>query len=328
VWLTVNHHIHLFDIHSVAHQQLDPIILPSTPPLPALGPDSQSPDTTYHPTPHGLTGYSDPGAFGLKGDVWLSEPIFSSPPSPSNIDPSLDQQTGGYFPQSDSSGSDDLATANSASSEHRPGHQTRRHNLSLSIPSYPTYQPSQASPSTLASSGAPFTDSSSIQNLNPSLDYFHLDEASLPSAGDQQPDTIPPQVLQSNTYRLPASQPSSPVRGVYPPGQVPFLTAGRARGATFSGGSGTWDFGQYPQVASAVPAHFAFANIQSNSNSPLSASPLLGASTGQEFFGAPAEDVTTPLAQHRAPATSTQPTPDPALDMPLELADKLTLLDK
>jgi len=102
---------------------------------------------------------------------------------------------------------------------------------------------------------------------------------------------------------------------VYPPGQVPFLTSGRARGATFSGAS-NFDFTPYQQPpASAVPHHLSFTPIQS----PSPASPLLSSSV-PEYFGTvnpeSTEDAVTPTLQH------------PDHEMPVEMVDKLTLLDR
>lgn len=296
-------------------QQLDIVKLPSTPPQRNLPPDGLSPDTTFQPTPNGvLTGYTNttdtgPRACGLKAptDVWLSD---SSPPSPSTLDSTYDSQPGAYFPRSDhSSGSDDLPS--------------RRHGLSLNIPNFSAYQPSQNTPSTFASSGAPFTDNS-FQSFNPGVDYFQLED--LPSGPET---TIQPQIVQP-PYRLPASQPSSPVRGVFPQGQVS-ANLGRARGATFSGSGQGFDFSPYQQpFASALPQHLAFTSIQSPIASPLNASPLLSASAGQEFFGAingEAVAESVPIVQPLPVNINQVVQPEP-IEMPVELVDKLTLLDK
>jgi hypothetical protein len=185
----------------------------------------------------------------------------------------------------------------------------------------------------VASSGAPYTDSSSIQNYHSQLDYFQLED--LPSAVDQ-PETVPPLAIQAHTYRQPASQPSSPVRGVFAQNQSSFGNIGRARGATFSGSAQGFDFTPYQQypIASAVPPHLSFSAIPSPINSPLAASPLISASSGQEFFGAvngaDVEDVATPTAQQPPVVTlqqQSQHQPEP-IEMPIELVDKLTLLDK
>lgn len=312
--------------------QLDTSKLPSTPPRHTFPLDTLSPDTTFHPTPISngggvLNNYTEAGAraCGLKAptDVWLSD---SSPPSPSTLDSSTyDSTTGGYFPPSErSSGSDEYNNNTSGHSN------ARRHNLSLNIPNFPPYIPTQTTPSTFASSGAPYTDSS-FQHYQPGLDYFQLED--LPS-GIESTGTIPPQIVNP-TYRLPASQPSSPVRGVYAQGQVSFSNAGRARGATFSGSGQGFDFTPYQNhpFASALPPHLSFSSIQSPIASPLAASPLLSAAAGQEFFGAingadQLEDLATPIGQHPPPVTINQVVQPEPIEMPVELVDKLTLLDK
>lgn len=253
----------------------------------------------------------------------------------------------------------------------------------MSIPSIPpSYQnPDLGSPSSLASSSAPFTDSfSSFHNGNIGQDYFRFDEASLSSATDPNlsNDEILANIARSNSqiqqqqqhpaYRQPASQPSSPSRGVYNQGSAPFLSqAGRQRGATFSGRT----FGGLPgfdgtlnptvftfngnsigndntvkqrqPVASAVPAHLAFTAIQSPASS-LAASPVLGSSNqylDQSFYSDGSgilndelmEDNPTPvppaISSSRKTSYSEQPSASNfGVDMSSELVDKLTLLDK
>ena len=323
--------------------------LPSTPPPNSRRPhlESFSPDTVFHPTPHGIAGYlpdqfAATGAYGLKEDVWLSEPIAQSPTSPSTIGSTADSQTGGYFPPTTSSDTSEEYTRGRSLSQPQP----RRHNLSLSIPAYPPPgNPSQISPSSLASSGAPFTDSFSVNNSYMATDYFYLDDSAFPPSAsvDQQPQ--PPQhqsqqqqhiphTIQPNIFRQPASQPSSPVRGVFPQGQGAFVSAGRARGATFSGASQNFDFTQFqqplhqqPSFASAVPHHLTFTSIPSPSASPASASPLVASAPAIapaiSRTLTPLEEGLTPLAAQRLPVPSTSDQ-----DMSMEMVDKLTLLDR
>lgn len=99
------------------------------------------------------------------------------------------------------------------------------------------------------------------------------------------PLTAPSSAASNYGYRLPASQPSSPVRGVFMSGQqsMSMNSAGRQRGATVSGMPG-FDFttgmpsgvNSVPAATpasntpvSAVPTHFTFSAIQS----PTSAQP-------------------------------------------------------
>jgi hypothetical protein len=220
-----------------------------------------------------------------------------------------------------------------------------------------------ASPSSLASSAAPYTDSFSYPNPQNGQDYFAFDEASLPSSVDPlSGEQIPPPVRQPSQaqqygYRLPASQPSSPVRSIYPPGQAPYgFQFGRQRGATFSGtfspyadfnaalASPLYALSQAPVPASAVPPHLAFGLTQSPTHSPLSASPQIGSSADIGYFteigsvaglgssDIPMEDATTPTPLVPGPARegvqkdSNLMTMN--LDMSAEMIDKLTLLDK
>ncbi len=170
-----------------------------------------------------------------------------------------------------------------------PPSSFRRQNLSLNIGSLPVpfENVHLSSPTSLASSGAPYTDSFALPNAHLGQDYFQFDEASLPSATDSSFD-FPQQVPSQYGYRLPASQPSSPVRSIYPSGQGPYVI-GRQRGATFSGsfspygeafGGPLYTFSQPPILASAVPSHL-FLNTQSPLPSPLNVSPLISASPTQ-----------------------------------------------
>lgn len=102
-----------------------------------------------------------------------------------------------------------------------------------------------------------------------------------------QPSVLPPTPLTAPSsngsftsaaaLRLPASQPSSPVRGVFISGQQSFAmaSAGRQRGATVSGlefSNGMAGPASAPLVApvpaSAVPAHLSFSTISSPASTP------------------------------------------------------------
>ena len=162
------------------------------------------------------------------------------------------------------------------------------------------------SPATVASSGAPFTDS--LSNYNFDNEYFPFDpsfpSSAVPSdsnASEQQqlPLTAPFQFGN----RQPASQPSSPARNVYPPGQNPYnFQPGRQRSTTFSGGYQYSDFGgQLANPASALPSHLAFSQIRSPAvDSPLSGSPIISGNNGflTEAINPDTlmEDVATPIA--------------------------------
>jgi hypothetical protein len=102
--------------------------------------------------------------------------------------------------------------------------------LSLSINDLPTFQSlSNASPSTIASSSAPYTDSINY-NYSIPQEYFPFEATSAEEATD-----VPVhQSAYQYGYRLPASQPSSPARTIFPTGQA-FISQPRPRGATFSG---------------------------------------------------------------------------------------------
>jgi hypothetical protein len=106
-------------------------------------------------------------------------------------------------------------------------------------------------------------------------------------------------------YRLPASQPSSPVRSIYPPGQAPFVAAGRQRGATFSGTYSPLT-NQFNAVASAIPPHLSFTQING-----LQASPII------------ADEPKEQPASARRPSIT-----NPEVAMTGEMINKLTLIDK
>lgn len=79
-------------------------------------------------------------------------------------------------------------------------------------------------------------------------EYFLVENAYNDPIPDTSVNASTSRQLQSQYgYRLPASQPSSPVRSGYPPGEAPFqLSAtGRPRGATVSGGA----FSPYPSAS-------------------------------------------------------------------------------
>ncbi|WVQ94525.1 hypothetical protein IAU59_001604 [Kwoniella sp. CBS 9459] len=292
-------------------------------------------------------------------DPWAFN-AFSSPPSPSTITSASSQTGGECFPPSES--------VEGESSSSRSGSSRRQH-LSLNIGSLPApFQNAPLpSPTSLASSGAPFTDSyTSSHNIDFGQDYFHFADGSFSSTGEGSLAAQIPQVPQSTVnHRLPASQPSSPVRGVY---NLPFgHQAGRQRGATFSGGSfypydvnPMFAFGQ--NIPQAIPPHLTFTNIQSPAHSPLAPSPVISASPSQlqndngSFFPLQQqqqqpsatslgtqevlmEDVSTPtqpVAPASAPALSRksssnqlqQPLGSMTPDMSSEMIDKLSLLDK
>ncbi|WVW79999.1 hypothetical protein I302_101972 [Kwoniella bestiolae CBS 10118] len=347
--------------------------LPSTPPLPPplLSGTSTTFSTPFTPAQPGFQPqytqdpqYTDPSGSGggdhkTGADPWAFN-AFSSPPSPSTITSTSDSQTGGdTFPPSD--------TGEGESSSSRSG-SFRRQNLSLNISSLPTpfQNASIQSPGSLASSGAPFTDSfTSSHNVNFDQEYFHFPDGSFSSTGEGSLAGQIPLVPQGQqlTHRLPASQPSSPVRGVYP---LPFGNhqAGRQRGATFSGGS----FYPYDQTGSpvftftqnippqAIPPHLTFTNIQSPIHSPLAPSPIISASPAQiqtdnsSFFPVQTqpqglgvqevlmEDVSTPTPAVQPPTLSRksslgqlqqqQAVGSMTPELSMEMIDKLSLLDK
>ncbi|KAK8861467.1 hypothetical protein IAR55_002287 [Kwoniella newhampshirensis] len=277
-----------------------PFIVPSTPPLPppllsGLG-TFPSPITPAQPAFQQQTQlqqyvsetFTDPGGSG-GGEYKASDPwafnAFSSPPSPSTIASTSDSQTGGEcFPPS----------SESAEGEDSPRGSSRRRNLTLNIGSLPFQTGSLQSPNSLASSGAPYTDSfSSAHNADYGQDYFHFADGSFSSAGEGSFSGQIPIAAQQAGQRLPASQPSSPARGVY---QLPYgMQSGRQRGATFSGSF--YPYNQnggpvafFPQ-AQAIPPHLAFTSMQSPAHSPLAPSPVITASPAQlqgdasTFFG-------------------------------------------
>ena len=154
----------------------------------------------------------------------------------------------------------------------------------------------------------PFTDSSSSFPSAVPSEANQCDQQQ-----QQQQQVFPPPSNFQFGYRLPASQPSSPVRSGYPPGQAPFFPQpGRQRSTTFSGGYQYTDtFGgpiptglqqqtlqqsslqqpqpqsqqqqqqpqsqpqQQQQTPSALPAHLAFTQLRSPADSPLSGSPVV-----------------------------------------------------
>ncbi|CAD6575992.1 MAG: hypothetical protein TREMPRED_001551 [Tremellales sp. Tagirdzhanova-0007] len=276
--------------------------LSSTPPLSSSskssGPGAVTPYTPAQSTPQQGSsngGYSDHGgAFGAKGDVWLTDPSLGSPPSPPRNGLTNEPRSAGdfYLPF------DNALVANDGVNFTTHPSSFRRHNLSLNINSLPA--PFQnvhlSSPTSAASSGAPHTDSFSLHNFNVGQDYFQFDEASLPSATESNLESHP---LQTNqiTNRLPASQPTSPVRGMFAHGQVPYVRqSGRQRGATFSGsfapygGGSLYTLSQAPMTASAVPSHIALDRFESPLLSPLIPSPIINASptqltADQGYFG-------------------------------------------
>lgn len=170
----------------------------------------------------------------------------------------------------------------------------------------PRLQHQLRSPSSLPSSGPPLTDPfSSGHNTDLSQDYFQFPEG--PVSGNAEgsfvsqisfDDDRQPQQIQQPNQRLPASQPSSPVRGIFPHQYAPQI-AGRQRGATFSGGS-FYNFGQsnpspftFTQAVTsqAIPSQFTFPALQSPIDSPLAPSPTIATSTshvqgdGNALFG-------------------------------------------
>ncbi|WWD16624.1 hypothetical protein CI109_101053 [Kwoniella shandongensis] len=282
--------------------------VPSTPPLPApllsgLGtfpspitpaqPIFQQQQQQQHQQYVGDQ-FADPGGSG-GGDYKVSEPwtfnAFSSPPSPSTIASTSDSQTGGEcFPPSSESAEGDNSSTRSGSGS------SRRRNLSLNIGSLAFQNGSIQSPTSLASSGAPYTDSfSSSHNVDYGQDYFHFADGSFSSTGEGSFSAQIPLAAQQPGQKLPASQPSSPARGVY---QLPYgLQSGRQRGATFSGSfypynqnGGPVSFFP-PNMAQSIPPHLAFTSMQSPAHSPLAPSPVITASPsqlqgeGHPFFG-------------------------------------------
>lgn len=231
----------------------------------------------------------------------------------SSIDSQTDSQAGGDYhpPGSESNPSDS------------PSEQQRRGfpNLNIALPPTGLQLAQGVSPASLLSSGAAFTTDSLQMNVDPAEDYFRFSEAALPSAPGDGTEAITSSVsLPQSTrptpsplgggatgpmvgglmpapttqYRLPASQPSSPVRGVFMSGQQQFSlspAAGRQRSTTVSGISpfdpsfgAMAGFGgplQLPQMngggaisapVTAVPHHLAFTAI----HSPAATTPLGG----------------------------------------------------
>ncbi|WVN85806.1 uncharacterized protein L203_100957 [Cryptococcus depauperatus CBS 7841] len=302
-------------------------------------------------------------------DPWIA---FSSPPSPSTIASTADSQIGGeYFPPSEST--EGSSVSNSSC----------RQNLSLSINSLPsTFQQVQQfqSPTSLASASAQYTDGLSVENLDLGGDYLHFsDAASLSTEAENS-------FVESN-HRLPASQPSSPARNVFPQQFSASQVGGRQRGATFSGSFYHLDQADPSQFTyrQPFPSHIALSSIQ-NASGSLASSPNISPSPphlktlgdANPFFGAAQEisqkaqtplggaavnkismeNMTTPtpvqaqmmtparehvMARNSAFAQSTplhhrqlsnqsrgqqQQTHPKAAEMPNEMVDKLSLLDR
>ncbi|GMK58256.1 hypothetical protein CspeluHIS016_0502880 [Cutaneotrichosporon spelunceum] len=248
------------------------------------------------------------GASGVKEDVWLGGTAQStSPSSPFTIESQTDSQAGGdyYPPASESNPSDSPSTDQ---------YQRGFPNLNISLPPTGLQLGPGVSPASLVGSDAVFTTDSLPMHVDPAEDYFRFADATLlQSAQGDVADVIHASVslpqttrptpsplgggpsgplnggmvpAQSTQYRHPASQPSSPVRGVFASGQQQFNlspAAGRQRSTTVSGISPFEPFGTMPgfgapplqlpaQMAAvgplsapvtAVPQHLAFTAIHS-----------------------------------------------------------------
>ncbi|WVQ78747.1 hypothetical protein IAT38_000834 [Cryptococcus sp. DSM 104549] len=262
--------------------------LPPSPPLPEPflqgGPQAtfSSPLTAdhlaYRPAPDSYPDFSGSASAGdISGDLLESSYLneFSSPPSPSSstIASTSDSQGGGdAFPPASDNIDEDITVT---------GPSLRPQNLSLNLQALSYPFPPQ-SPASLAISGAPYTDTLSIQpgyaKFAQPQDYFdpHADgsftDRSLSSSGEGSLAAQIPEFHHANGPRLPASQPSSPARGAY---NLHFQPQARQRGATFSGGSYATGLAEQqqqftfqadvPQRPSPSPfnsAHFAFTQIQ------------------------------------------------------------------
>jgi hypothetical protein len=209
-----------------------------------------------------------------------------------------------YYPASEAA-DEDYSRARSLSQP-----SIKRHNLSLNIAGLSqSFQYANTASSTTLSSGAPYTDSLSSYNFD--NEYFPFDPSSFPSAvpsdtnaSEHQLPLTAPFAFGGNGSRQPASQPSSPARNVYPPGQNPYnFQPGRQRSTTFSGGYQYSDFGgQLANPASALPSHLSFSQIRSPAiDSPLSGSPIITGNNNGFLTEAInpetlMEDVATPLA--------------------------------
>ncbi|WVQ74499.1 hypothetical protein IAR50_004100 [Cryptococcus sp. DSM 104548] len=289
--------------------------LPSTPPLPApllsAAPPYSSPvpsalsSAQRHPSANSDQSL---GSLGSTGDAkfdntWVFN-AFSSPPSPSTIASTSDSQVGGdTFPPS------------SESTEEESVASHPRQNLSLSISSLPSVfpqHPPYQSPTSLPSSGAPFTDSFSAHNPDFGQDYFHFPPDEPLSAGAEGPFHSQSPLIggQQQSHRLPASQPSSPARSVYPQ-QYQTPLGGRQRGATFSGGS-FYSFGAVnpPQFTfaqpfpppQALPTHISLSSVQPSNgspSSPLAPSPIITAASAQYQGDQPQFLAPNPALQHK-----------------------------
>lgn len=310
-------------------------VVTSTPPIPSFsfsanGFNSFSHSQRVDPSTGLYTSdplLSDPqGSCSVKEDVWFGAQS-TSPSSPftyvSSIpfwhahhlltSPSIDSQTdsqagGDYIPPASESNPSD-----SPSAEHN---RRAFPNLNISLPPSGFQLGAGFSPVSLVSSGAAFTDSLSM-NVDPAEDYFRFSDAALPPGQGDDPILTSVSLPQSarptpsplgngpmiggmpqtsGHYRLPASQPSSPVRGVFMSGQQQFTLspAGRQRSTTVSGMS-PYDpafamagFGPPLQIpplggavtapVTAVPAHLAFTAFHSPAATPLVQSPSVVAS--------------------------------------------------
>lgn len=278
------------------------------------------PSTGFFPTDPLFT---EPlGASGVKEDVWLGGTAQSTSPSSPftyvcshllwltrrSIDSQTDSQAGGdYHPPATESNPSDSPSAE----QHRRGFP----NLNIALPPTGLQLGQGVSPASLVSSGAAFTTDSLSMNVDAAEDYFRFADAALPgdsaealnasvslpqstrptpsplgggAAGPMVGGMLP---AQTTHYRLPASQPSSPVRGVFMSGQQQFPlspTTGRQRSTTVSGIS-PFDptfgvmagFGgplQLPQMngggalsapVTALPHHLAFTAIHSPVATPV-----------------------------------------------------------
>lgn len=165
------------------------------------------------------------------------------------------------------------------------GHGHRRANLSLDL-SLPNHnQFSQGiSPASLGSSSAPFSDSMSL-NMSQTDDYFRMSQAAgAPPLQGTPGETASAANPANFAYRLPASQPTSPIRGGVPfQGQAAFQLPGRQRSTTVSGGILPFDPSFNPNavvssnsgtpVSGVVPSHLTFTAISQTGTPSASTSP-------------------------------------------------------
>lgn len=208
--------------------------------------------------------------------------------------------------------------ANRARSTSQPSF---KRNLSLNLPpsQFNTSQFTTSNPSPVSFTGFDYNFTEQYTDFS-QQDYFQFG-ASTPA--EETTEQFAPTAQFG--YRLPASQPSSPVRSIYPPGQAPYIAAGRQRGATFSG---TYSplanlSNQFNAVASAIPPHLSFTQIRGQA---LQASPIIGADEVTE----PIQNQ-QPLVQPPAPTEQSSrraSITNPEVSMTGEMIDKLTLIDK